>query len=106
MGRGEPGRTAGGRPSRPRRGGTHRHQGLRPSHHAVLAVLTLVLSFLGYTRDQWLALLPTTGGLTRLAPGPTAGILEAVGAAIDRLGGRFTMAYTTLVTSAVRHSAG
>ena len=58
-----------------------------------------------YTRDQWLALLPTTGGLTRLAPGPTAGILEAVGAAIDRLGGQFTMAYTTLATSAVRHSA-
>jgi SAM-dependent methyltransferase len=59
-----------------------------------------------YTRDQWLALLPTTGGLTRLSPGRTAGILEAVGAAIDRLGGRFTMPYTTLATTAVRHSAG
>jgi len=55
-----------------------------------------------YTRDQWLALLPTTGGLTRLPRDTTAAILEAVGAAIDGLGGRFTMHYTTLATTAVR----
>jgi len=55
-----------------------------------------------YTRDQWLALLPTTGGLTRLPPDKTADILQAVGAAIDALGGGFTMRYTTLATSAVR----
>jgi SAM-dependent methyltransferase len=55
-----------------------------------------------YTRDQWLALLPTTGGLTRLPPGKTAEILEAVGTAIDKLGGSFLMQYTTLATSAVR----
>jgi len=55
-----------------------------------------------YPRDQWLALLPTTGGLTRLPPDATAAILEAVGTAIDRLGGRFTMHYTTLATTAVR----
>jgi hypothetical protein len=55
-----------------------------------------------YTRDEWLALLPTTGGLTRLPPERIAGILEAVGAAIDRLGGHFTMPYTTLATTAVR----
>ncbi|WP_217167950.1 class I SAM-dependent methyltransferase [Streptomyces sp. AC512_CC834] len=55
-----------------------------------------------YTRDQWLDLLPTTGGLTRLSPGQLAGILGAVGDAVDALGGRFTMHYTTLATTAVR----
>ncbi|MFH9605708.1 class I SAM-dependent methyltransferase [Streptomyces rochei] len=55
-----------------------------------------------YTRDQWLELLPTTGGLTRLPPDRTAEILDAVGAAIDSMGGCFTMLYTTLATTAVR----
>jgi SAM-dependent methyltransferase len=55
-----------------------------------------------YTRDQWLALIPTTGGLTRLPPEKTAGILAAVGAAIDALGGGFTMRWTTLATTATR----
>ncbi|MGP4110897.1 class I SAM-dependent methyltransferase [Streptomyces sp. 4N509B] len=58
-----------------------------------------------YTRDQWLDLLPTTGGLTRLRPDQLAGILDAVGHAIDALGGRFTMRYTTLATTAVRVGA-
>jgi SAM-dependent methyltransferase len=55
-----------------------------------------------YTRDEWLDLLPTTGGLTRLLPDQLAGILDAVGDAIDSLGGRFTMNYTTLAATAVR----
>ena len=55
-----------------------------------------------YTRDAWLALLPTTGGLTRLEPGRLAPILDAVGAAIDALGGSFTMTYTTLAVTAAR----
>lgn len=55
-----------------------------------------------YTRDQWLALLPTTGTLTRLGAGQLAEILDAVGSAIDALGGHFTMPYTTLATTAVR----
>lgn len=54
-----------------------------------------------YTRDQWLDLLPTTGGLTRLRPDQQAEISDAVGRAIDSLGGGFTMLYTTLATSAV-----
>jgi SAM-dependent methyltransferase len=58
-----------------------------------------------YTRDQWLDLLPTTGGLTQLRPDQLAEILDAVGAAIDSLGGRFTMTYTTLAATAVRASA-
>ncbi|MFK4085320.1 class I SAM-dependent methyltransferase [Kribbella sp. NPDC020789] len=53
-----------------------------------------------YTRQEWLDLLPTTGGLTRLAPAPLAEILAAVGDAIDALGGTFTMHYTTLATTA------
>jgi len=59
-----------------------------------------------YTRDQWLALLPTTGGLTRLPARQTAGILDAVGAAIDTLGGSFVMRYTTLAVTAVRAGGG
>ncbi|GAA4155038.1 class I SAM-dependent methyltransferase [Gryllotalpicola daejeonensis] len=54
-----------------------------------------------YTRDEWLALLPTTGGLTRVPAEPLAEILNEVGAAIDGLGGAFTMEYTTLATAAV-----
>ena len=54
-----------------------------------------------YTREQWLALLPTTGGLTRLEPDQLAGVLEEVGAAIDGLGGTFTMSDTTLAATAV-----
>lgn len=53
-----------------------------------------------YTRDQWLELLPTTGGLTQLRPDQLAEILDAVGSAIDSLGGSFTMDYTTLATTA------
>src|SRR4051794_24059455 len=55
-----------------------------------------------YTRDQWLALLPTTGGLTQLPPDKTADILNAVRIAIDPPGGSSMMQYTTLATTAVR----
>ncbi|WP_459547352.1 class I SAM-dependent methyltransferase [Nocardia sp. X0981] len=55
-----------------------------------------------YTRDQWLELLPTTGGLTRLRPEQLAVVLGEVGNAIDALGGSFTMDYITLATTAVR----
>ncbi|MET9086057.1 class I SAM-dependent methyltransferase [Streptomyces sp. NPDC004237] len=58
-----------------------------------------------YTRDQWLELLPTTGGLTRLRPDQLDGILDVVGEAIDSLGGRFTMNYTTLAATALRAAA-
>ncbi|MFI9777438.1 class I SAM-dependent methyltransferase [Streptomyces sp. NPDC051956] len=58
-----------------------------------------------YTRDQSLDLLPTTGGLTQLRPDQLAEVLDAVGDAIDSLGGRFTMNYTTLAATAVRVGA-
>jgi SAM-dependent methyltransferase len=57
-----------------------------------------------YTRDQWLALLPTTGGMTRLRPDQLAEILGEVGTAMDALGGTITMPYTTLAASAARVS--
>ncbi len=59
-----------------------------------------------YTRDEWLDHLPTTGALTRLPPEKLAEVLEVVGDAIDKIGGRFTMPYTTLAVTAVRLVSG
>lgn len=58
-----------------------------------------------YTRDEWLDQLPTTGALTRLPPDKLAEVLEGVGAAIDGIGGSFTMPYTTVAVTAVRTAA-
>jgi SAM-dependent methyltransferase len=53
-----------------------------------------------YTRDQWLHQLPTTGALTQFPPYKLAEVLDCVGAAIDTIGGSFTMTYTTLAATA------
>ena len=58
-----------------------------------------------YTREQWLDHLPTTGALTRLPADALAEVLEAVGAAIDRIGGGFRLRYVTLAATAVRAPA-
>jgi SAM-dependent methyltransferase len=55
-----------------------------------------------YTRDEWLDQLPTLGSLTQLPPGKLAAVLEGVGAAIDAIGGSFTMHYTTVAVTAAR----
>lgn len=55
-----------------------------------------------YTRDAWLDQMPTHGSLTRLAPEQVAEVLAEVGAAIDGLGGTFTMPYTTVTVTATR----
>jgi SAM-dependent methyltransferase len=55
-----------------------------------------------YTRDEWLDLVPTTGGFGSLADGVQAEILAGLGAAVDAAGGAFTMGYTTLAVTAVR----
>ena len=55
-----------------------------------------------YSRDEWLDLVPTQGPLTRLAPDQVAQVLDGVGAAIDELGGSFTMSYATVVVTAGR----
>ncbi|MFB9432281.1 class I SAM-dependent methyltransferase [Streptoalloteichus tenebrarius] len=55
-----------------------------------------------YTRDEWLDLLPTSGVLTQLPPDKLGAVLEGVGAAIDAIGGSFTMSYATVAITAVR----
>ncbi|WP_239101602.1 class I SAM-dependent methyltransferase [Microbispora amethystogenes] len=55
-----------------------------------------------YTRDEWLDQLPTSGILTRLPPDTLSEMLAEVGAAIDAIGGGFTMAYATVVVTAAR----
>ena len=57
-----------------------------------------------YTRDAWLDQLPTSGALTQLPPDKLAEVLVGVGAAIDTMGGTFTMPYTTVAVTAVRTS--
>ena len=58
-----------------------------------------------YTRDAWLDQMPTHGALTQLPPDKLAEVLEGVGAAIDAMGGSFTMHYTTVAVTAARTSA-
>jgi len=58
-----------------------------------------------YTRDELLDLLPTQGTLTRPPPDKLAEVLEGVGAAIDALGGSFTMPYATVAVTAARTGA-
>ncbi|MEU5896996.1 class I SAM-dependent methyltransferase [Streptomyces venezuelae] len=53
-----------------------------------------------YTRDAWLDQLPTQGALTRLPVRARSEVLAAVGAAVDTLGGSFTMRYTTVALTA------
>ena len=55
-----------------------------------------------YTREEWLDQLPTHGGYAQLSPSQQTELLTASGAAIEALGGSFTMPYTTVVVSAVR----
>ena len=55
-----------------------------------------------YTRDEWLDLLPTHGRTSRLSPVRLTELLTATGAAIDALGGEFTVRYTTVAITAVR----
>ncbi|MFB9503116.1 class I SAM-dependent methyltransferase [Saccharothrix mutabilis subsp. capreolus] len=55
-----------------------------------------------YRRDEWLDLMPTQGGLTRLPADALARVLDAVGAAIDAQGGTITVPYTTVAVTSVR----
>ncbi|GAA4081509.1 class I SAM-dependent methyltransferase [Actinomadura miaoliensis] len=55
-----------------------------------------------YSRDEWLDQLPTTGALTPLPQDKQAEVLEGVGAAVDALGGSFTMRYATVAVTATR----
>jgi len=55
-----------------------------------------------YTRDEWLDQVPTHGGHSQLPPAKQEALLAGIAAAIDAVGGSFTMRYTTVVVTAVR----
>jgi len=58
-----------------------------------------------YTRDEWLDQMPTSGALTQLPAGKLTEVLDGVGAAIDAMGGSFTMPYATVAVNAARTAA-
>ncbi|MEU3459280.1 class I SAM-dependent methyltransferase [Streptomyces sp. NPDC006733] len=58
-----------------------------------------------YTREQWLEQMPTQGTFTRLLPAQLQQVLDGAGAAIDTLGGSFTMSYATVAVTATRTGA-
>jgi SAM-dependent methyltransferase len=55
-----------------------------------------------YTRDEWLDVVPTFGGYDQIRPAQQDELLAGLGAAIDAVGGSFTMGYTAVVATAVR----
>ncbi|NUT46456.1 MAG: SAM-dependent methyltransferase, partial [Saccharothrix sp.] len=55
-----------------------------------------------YTRDEWLDALPTSGAVALLSGSALDEIMTGVGAAIDAVGGVFTLRYTAVVVTAVR----
>jgi hypothetical protein len=55
-----------------------------------------------YTRDKWLDQVPTFGGHSQFPPAKLQEILAGIGAAVDTVGGSFTMRYATIVVAAVR----
>jgi SAM-dependent methyltransferase len=55
-----------------------------------------------YTRDEWLDQLPTQGLFTTLPPDELSALTDAIGAAVDALGGSFHMHFTTFATVATR----
>jgi SAM-dependent methyltransferase len=58
-----------------------------------------------YTRDQWLDQLPTQGDHSQFPPAELAEVLAGIGAAIDAMGGSFTMHYAAVVVTAARTGA-
>ncbi len=55
-----------------------------------------------YSRDEWLDQVPTFGGFSRFPPATQQALLAGIGAAVDALGGSFTMGYATVAASAAR----
>ena len=55
-----------------------------------------------YSRDEWLDQQSTFGGHNLLPPAQLDELLAGIGAAIDAMGGGFTMPYTTVAVSASR----
>jgi SAM-dependent methyltransferase len=58
-----------------------------------------------YTRDEWLDQVPTFGGIgARLPPAKLAEVLAGAGAAVDAVGGTFTMHFATVALAVPRIS--
>lgn len=55
-----------------------------------------------YTRDEWLAQVPTFGGRSRLPSAARDELRTGLGAAIDAVGGSFAMGYATVAVTATR----
>jgi SAM-dependent methyltransferase len=55
-----------------------------------------------YSRDEWLDLVPTSGGHSRLPAAALDELLTGIGGAVDAVGGSFTMHYTAVVVTATR----
>ena len=55
-----------------------------------------------YTRDEWLDQVPTHGGHSQLPPAQLEELLAGIGAAIDAVGGSFTMGYAAVVVTAAK----
>ena len=58
-----------------------------------------------YTRGEWLDQVPTFGGQTQLPSATLENLQAGIGAAVDAVGGSFTMRYTTVAVTAARPSA-
>ena len=58
-----------------------------------------------YTRDEYLEQLSTAGVWPQLSPATQKEVLGRVGAAIDLVGGSFTMHYVTVAITAARNGA-
>ena len=57
-----------------------------------------------YTRDEWLDVVPTFGGLTASSRRPSwQELLAGIGAAVDAAGGSFTMDYATVALAIPRN---
>jgi SAM-dependent methyltransferase len=54
------------------------------------------------TRDEWLDVIPTLGGMNRLPADTLARLLDGAGKAVDQVGGSFTAHYTTVAVAAPR----
>jgi SAM-dependent methyltransferase len=60
-----------------------------------------------YTRDEWLELVPTFGGIGGWLPPETLReLLAGIGAVIDAAGGRFTVRYAAVAVTATRTAPG
>jgi hypothetical protein len=58
-----------------------------------------------YTRDEWLDTVPTFGGYSKLPAAQQRELLASIGAALDAVGGSFTMHYATVAVTAARTGA-